>query len=360
MTLATEIKTNIGVFTNPKHDLYVAECEPTVAELAPGPGEVTVHIRASGICGSDIHFQKEGCIGPTMVVRGEHILGHESSGEVIQVHPSVKDFKVGDKVAVEPGVPCQNCDQCMTGHYNGCPDVQFKSTPPVPGFLRRYVKHPARYCYKIDDLTYEEGALLEPMSVALYGIEQSGVKLSDPVLICGAGPIGLMSAILARAAGASPLVITDIDSGRLEYAKKVVPHIRTVLVERGVSPEQVAQKVIAAAGLKPRVCIECTGVESSISVGIYSLEFAGTIHVVGVGKDFQNIPFMHLSVNEITMKFQYRYANTWPKCIRLLKDKLIEVDHLVTHRFNIEDSQRAFETSADVKSGAIKVMILDD
>jgi L-iditol 2-dehydrogenase len=360
MTLATEIKTNIGVFTNPKHELYVAECEPTASDLNPGPGEVTVHIRASGICGSDIHFQKEGCIGPTMVVREEHILGHESSGVVIQIHPSVKDLKVGDRVAVEPGVPCQNCDQCLTGHYNGCSIVQFKSTPPVPGFLRRYVKHPAKYCHKIGDLSFEQGALLEPISVAVAGIEQSGVRLSDPVLICGAGPIGLISAILARAAGAAPLVITDIDIGRLEYAKKVVPHIRTVHVERGMAPEQVAQKVIAVAGLKPRVCIECTGVESSIAVGIYSLDFAGTIHVVGVGKDFQNIPFMHLSVNEITMKFQYRYANTWPKGIRLLNDKIINVDHLVSHRFDLEDSEKAFETAADIKSGAIKVMILDE
>lgn len=360
MTRGTEPTTNIGVFTNPKHQLYVAECEPVSSDLSPGPGEVTVHIRASGICGSDIHFQKEGCIGPTMVVRDEHILGHESSGVVIEVHPSVKDLKVGDRVAVEPGVPCQNCDQCLTGKYNGCREVLFKSTPPVPGLLRRYVKHPARYCHKIGDMSFEEGALLEPISVAMAGIEQSGVRLADPVLICGAGPIGVISAILARAAGAAPLVITDIDQGRLDFAKKVVPHLRTVLVERGLSPEQVAQKVIETAGLKPRVCLECTGVESSIAVGIYSLEFAGTIHIIGVGKDFQNIPFMYLSVNEITMKFQYRYANMWPKGIRLLNDKLINVDMLVTHRFQLEQSKRAFETAADVKSGAIKVMIFDE
>lgn len=354
------IKPNIGVFTNPKHALYVARCEPQVSDLAPGPGEVTVHIRATGICGSDIHFQKEGCIGPTMVVRDEHILGHESSGVIIEVHPSVTNLKVGDRVAVEPGVPCQNCDQCLTGHYNGCPDVLFKSTPPVPGLLRRYVKHPARYCHKIGNMTFEQGALLEPISVAMAGIEQSGLKLSDPVLICGAGPIGVISAILARAAGAAPVVITDIDQGRLNFAKKCVPHLRTILVERGTQPNQVAEKVISVAGLKPRVCIECTGIESSIAAGIYSLEFAGTIHVIGVGKDFQNIPFMHLSVNEITMKLQYRYANTWPKGIRLINDKIINVDNLVTHRFTLEESTKAFETAANVKSGAIKVMILDE
>ncbi|ANB15136.1 L-iditol 2-dehydrogenase SOR1 [Sugiyamaella lignohabitans] len=359
---ATVLKPNIGVFTNPSHGLYIADCEPSTDNLKPGPGEVVVQIKATGICGSDIHFQKEGRIGKTMVVREEHILGHESSGVIIKVHPSVEDqFTVGDRVAVEPGVPCQNCDLCLSGKYNGCPDVQFKSTPPVPGLLRRYLLHPARYCHKIGDMSFENGALLEPISVGIAGIEQSGVKLADPVVICGAGPIGVVSAALARAAGAAPLVITDIDQGRLDFAKKLVPGVRTVLVKRGIEPSVVAEDIIAAAGgIKPRVCIECTGVESSIAAGIYSLQFGGLIHIIGVGHEFQNMPFMHLSVNEITVKLQYRYANTWPKAIRLVNDGLLNLNPLITHRFALEESVKAFETSADISSGAVKVMIFDE
>lgn len=360
MSATTVVKSrpNIGVFTNPKHDLYVAECEPSIEKLTPGPGEVIIQVKCTGICGSDIHFQKHGQIGPTMVVREEHILGHESAGIILAVHPSVKDLKVGDRVAIEPGIPCHTCDECLTGNYNGCPDVAFKSTPPVPGLLRRYLNHPARYCHKIGDMTFENGAMLEPVSVCLQGIDHVGIKLGDPVVICGAGPIGVISAICARAAGAAPIVITDIDQGRLDFSKQLVPHIRTVLVQRGMTPEKVAEKVIEAAGMKPRLCIECTGVESSVTAGIYSLRFKGLIHIIGVGHDFMNLPFMHLSVNEIDVKFQYRYRNTWPRAIRLINEGLINVEPLVTHRFKLEDSVNAFKTVGT--ANAVKVMITDE
>jgi L-iditol 2-dehydrogenase len=352
-------KENRGVFTNPTHNLYVGPCSPSEEELIPGPGQVLVHVRASGICGSDIHFQKEGNIGPTMVVREEHILGHESSGIVLSVHPSVKDLAPGDRVALEPGEPCQNCGQCLGGKYNACPNMRFKSTPPYPGLLRRYVIQMAHWCHKIGTMSFEYGALLEPMSVALMGIDRAGVRLGDAVVVCGAGPIGIVSALCARAAGAEPLVITDIDQSRLDFATKIIPGIRTHLVVRGQSPEEVGKSVISLARMKPRVALECTGVESSVAAGIFSLEFGGIIYIIGVGADYQNLPFMHLSVNEIDIKFQYRYANTWPKAIRLVNSGLVDVSSLVTHRFSLEDSVKAFETASDAKAGALKVMIID-
>jgi L-iditol 2-dehydrogenase len=295
-----------------------------------------------------------------MVVREEHILGHESSGTVLAVHPSVKTLVPGDRVALEASEPCQDCDACLTGKYNACPDMQFKSTPPVPGLLRRYLVQKARWCHKIGDMSFEHGALLEPLCVALAGLDKAGVKLADPVLICGAGPIGLLSAMCARAAGAEPLVITDIDQNRLDFAKSKVPGLRTVLVKRDQTPEEIAETIISAAGMKPRVAIECTGVESSVSAGIFSLQFGGLIHVIGVGRDYQNLPFMFLSVNEIDIRLQYRYANIWPSAIRLVNGGLIDFSSLVTHRYTLEESIKAFETAADIKAGAIKVMILDE
>jgi L-iditol 2-dehydrogenase len=209
-------------------------------------------------------------------------------------------------------------------------------------------------------MSFEEGALLEPISVCLYGIESAGIKLADPVLICGAGPIGLVSAILARAAGAAPIAITDISQSRLDFAKKMVPGIRTILVERGVSAEDVARTAVKAMGVQPRVALECTGVESSLATAIYSVKFSGIVHAIGVGKDFQNIPFMHASVNDINIKFQYRYANTWPKGIRLINEGVINVKPLVTHRFSLEDAKKAFATTSDPTSGSVKVMIFDE
>ncbi|KAA1477514.1 GroES-like protein [Dentipellis sp. KUC8613] len=358
------VKENIGVYTNPEHKLWIAPAAPSIDEIKSGdalaPGEVVVEIKSTGICGSDVHFWHAGCIGP-MIVEDDHILGHESAGQVVAVHPSVTHLKPGDRVAVEPNIPCHACRPCLTGHYNGCESVLFRSTPPVPGLLRRYITHPAVWCHKLPDgLSYEDGALLEPLSVALAAIDRANVRLGDVAVVCGAGPIGLITLLCARAAGAEPIVITDIDQGRLDFARELAGGgVRTLLVQRGQTEAQVADGMRAAlGGLEPDVALECTGVESSIGAAIGAVRFGGTVFVVGVGKNEMRFPFMRLSTREIDLRFQYRYANTWPKAIRLVDSGVLAaVRKLVTHRFDLADAVKAFETSADPKSGAIKVQI---
>ncbi len=294
-----------------------------------------------------------------MVVEGDHILGHESAGEVVSVHPNVKTLKPGDRVAIEPGIPCRTCGPCLTGRYNGCEDDAFRSTPPVPGLLRRYVTHPAIWCHKIPaSMSWEEGALLEPLSVALAGLHRAGVRLGDPVLVAGAGPIGLVALLCCRAAGAEPLAITDIDEERLEFAKTIVPTVRTYTVDLRKQPEDAAAEIVKMMdGIEPAVVVECTGVESSIATAIQCAKFGGKVFVIGVGKNEVKIPFMRLSTREIDLQFQYRYANTWPRAIRLVKSGVIDVKKLVTHRFPLERALEAFQTAANPKSGAIKVQI---
>ncbi|CEN62533.1 Putative Sorbitol dehydrogenase [Aspergillus calidoustus] len=370
MATTTVLEKNIGVFTNPKHDLWIAESKPTVEEVKSGqglrPGEVTVEVRSTGICGSDVHFWHAGCIGP-MIVTGDHILGHESAGQVLAVAPDVTSLKVGDRVAIEPNIICNACEPCLTGRYNGCERVAFLSTPPVDGLLRRYVNHPAIWCHKIGDMSYEDGALLEPLSVSLAAIERSGLRLGDPCLITGAGPIGLITLLSARAAGATPLVITDIDEGRLKFAKELVPEVRTYKVEIGVSAEETAAGIVnvfndgkgdGPDALRPRLALECTGVESSVASAIWSVKFGGKVFVIGVGKNEMKIPFMRLSTQEIDLQYQYRYCNTWPRAIRLVKNGVIDLKKLVTHRYALEDALKAFETAANPKTGAIKVQIM--
>ncbi|CCT62815.1 probable L-arabinitol 4-dehydrogenase [Fusarium fujikuroi IMI 58289] len=332
----TTLKPNIGVYTNPNHDLWVTAAEPSAESVKSGSdlkhGEVSVAIRSTGICGSDVHFWHAGCIGP-MIVEGDHILGHESAGEVIAVHPSVSNLKVGDRVAVEPNIPCGTCEPCLTGRYNGCESVLFLSTPPVPGMLRRYINHPAVWCHKIGNMSFENGALLEPLSVALAGMQRAQVALGDPVLICGAGPIGLITLQCCAAAGASPIV------------------------ER-LSAEDSAKAIVKSfGGIEPSVALECTGVESSIAAAVWSVKFGGKVFIIGVGKNEINIPFMRASVREVDIQLQYRYCNTWPRAIRLVESNVVDLSKLVTHKFKLEDAIKAFETSADAKSGAIKVMI---
>jgi L-iditol 2-dehydrogenase len=305
---------------------------------------------------SDIHFWHHGCIGP-MIVGGDHILGHESAGQVIAVHPSVTNLKVGDRIAIEPNVICNECEPCLTGRYNGCEKVEFLSTPPVPGLLRRYVNHPAIWCHKIGDMTYENGSMLEPLSVALAGMQRAKIQLGDPVLICGAGPIGLITLLCVKAAGACPIVITDIDDGRLKFAKELCPSVITHKVER-MSAEESAKAVVQSfGGIEPAVAIECTGVESSIAAAIWAVKFGGKVFVIGVGRNEISFPFMRCSTREVDLQFQYRYCNTWPRAIRLVENNVIDLTKLVTHRFKLEDALDAFKTAADPKTGAIKVQI---
>ncbi|KAF8433389.1 sorbitol dehydrogenase [Terfezia claveryi] len=361
-------KKNIGVYTDPDHNLYIADANPHHEDITnPSKlkhGEVVVQIRCTGICGSDVHFWHAGCIGP-MIVRDKHILGHESAGEILSVHPSVTHLKPGDKVAIEPNIPCHACQPCLTGRYNGCKSVLFLSTPPVPGLLRRYVTHLAVWCHKLpENMSFEDGALLEPLSVALAAIERSGLKLGDSAVICGAGPIGLFTLLCAKAAGAEPILITDIDQGRLDFAKSLVADkpgtLKTFLVPRRKSPEELATLMNAELNQEPDVALECTGVESSISASIFAVRFGGTVFVVGVGKNEMQFPFMRLSTREVDLKFQYRYCNTWPRAIRLVSSGVLaDIRKLVTHRLGLEEAMEAFKIASDPKSGAIKVQIIN-
>ena len=197
-----------------------------------------------------------------------------TSTRAVSAHlsPSHADLQLGDRVALENGIPCSKptCYYCRTGRYNACPDVVFFSTPPHHGTLRRYHVHPEAWLHRLpDNLSFEEGSLLEPLSVAFAGIDRSGLRLGDPLVICGAGPIGLVTLLAAHAAGAQPIVITDLDEHRLAMARDLVPRVRTVQVAREDTPEVLGSKIVSALGEEAKLVLECTGVESSIHAGIY-------------------------------------------------------------------------------------------
>ena len=159
------------------------------------------------------------------------------------------------------------------------------------------------------DMSFEEGALLEPLAVALAGMQRAGVHLGDSVMVCGAGPIGLMSMLCCESAGASPLVITDIDEKRLQFARELCPRVKTHLVTREQTPEMLAEAVEKLTeGERPQVALECTGVSSSISGAIHSVKFGGKVFVIGVGRDVIDIPFMRLSTQEVSL-----VVSSWKK-----------------------------------------------
>ncbi|KAI9619449.1 hypothetical protein H4Q26_014211 [Puccinia striiformis f. sp. tritici PST-130] len=353
------------------------------------PGQVLLHIRATGICGSDVHFWKHSRVSFIHSEQLSRCGGEDGckarvwcrprvAGEVIGLGEGVTHLKIGDRVAVEAGVPCSKptCEQCRKGKqtFDGLeillPLSLYAVTTPVtddillhsaiPRAPTRFHAHPACWVHKIPDhVSYEEGSLLEPLAVALAGIERAGVKLGDPVLICGAGPIGLVTLLACHAAGACPIAITDLSTARLDFAKRLLPSVTTIQIERGTLERDVAEQVKEAMGCNPRVALECTGFESSIAGAIYSVSFGGKVFVIGVGGDKFTLPFSHMSENEIDLQFQFRYANQYPKAIRLVSSGLIDLKPLVTHRFPLHKAVEAFHTSADITSGSIKVQIID-
>ncbi|KAG6889744.1 hypothetical protein C0992_004262 [Termitomyces sp. T32_za158] len=336
---------NIAAFYNPSHEIHLVE-KP---RPDPGPGQVLVHVRATGICGSDVHFWQHGRIGDSMVVSDECGSGHESAGEVVEVGEGVTEWKA----IVSP------LKLAFLAHSRrAMPAVQEDTTLALMSSSSQLLL--SMWLHRLpDNVSYEEGALCEPLSVALAGIERSGLRLGDPVLICGAGPIGLVSLLSARAAGAEPIIITDLFQSRLDFAKTLIPSVRTVLIQRDSPPKEQAERIKVAAGVPLAVSLECTGVQSSIHTAVYSMKFGGKVFIIGVGKNEQVFPFMHLSANEIDVGFQYRYANQYPKAIRLVNGGLINLKPLVTHKFALEDAVKAFHVAADPSQGAIKVQIVD-
>ncbi|KAI7774005.1 hypothetical protein LA080_009469 [Diaporthe eres] len=340
---------------------------------APGPGEVLLHVKATGICGSDVHFWKTGCIGP-LVFEGDCILGHEAAGVVVRCGDGVTDLKPGDRVAVEPGVPCEKCFLCKLGKYNLCEDVAFSGVYPYHGTLQRYKVHPARWLHKLpDNMSFQDGALLEPLSVILSGLRVAELTLGRGAVICGAGPIGLTALLAARASGAHPLVVTDIEPKRLAFAKELVPSCLTYQIDPSLDARGNARgirKLFGARGgegeegdeyFAPPCVIECTGVESSVCTAAFTVRRGGRVVVVGVGKSIMNnLPFMHLSLSEIDLRFINRYTDTWPAGISCMSGGIIDLKKLVTHVFPLEKAKEGLTLSSDPRNGSIKVHIVDD
>jgi len=346
--MAPSLDENIALVLHKIDDLRL---EP-VPVNEPKDGEVLLEMQSVGICGSDVHYWKRGCIGD-FVVRAPMILGHESSGKVLKVGPNVKDLKEGDRVTVEPGVPCRRCDFCKGGRYNLCADVVFLATPPVHGSIARYHTHAADFCFKLPDhVSYEEGAFCEPLSVGVHACRRAGVSIGAKVLITGAGPIGLVSMLAAKAMGADTVIMTDISQSRLDFAKQMGA---TQVLLADNDAQTTAQRVVETLGSMPNISIECSGAESSIQTTFYATISGGVVVLVGLGRPLASLPIVNAAIREIDIRGVFRYANCYPAALSLIASGRIDVKPLITHRYNINEAVQAFEMA---ESGqAIKVMI---
>jgi len=309
----------------------------------PGPREVLVEISAVGVCGSDVHYYEHGRVG-RHVVRAPLVLGHESAGRVAALGSDVTRHAVGDRVALEPGVPCGRCEQCRAGRYNLCPDVVFLATPPVDGAFAEYVAIHEDFAFALpDSLSDEAGALMEPLSVAIWACRKAGVSAGDRVLVTGAGPIGLLCQQAARAFGATSVEISDVSEPRLELARRTGA-TRTLRAGRDAPAEADA-------------LIECSGHPDALMAGIAAVRPAGTAVVVGMGPgETAELPLALIQNREIWLTGTFRYAGTYPTAIALAAQGRVDLDAIVTGRFPLEQTERALRAGRD-DPGSVKAVV---
>jgi len=309
----------------------------------PGPREVLVEVTAVGVCGSDVHYYEHGRIGP-YVVEAPLVLGHESAGRVVELGEGATRHAVGDRVALEPGVPCGRCRECRAGRYNLCADVRFFATPPVDGAFAEFVAIHEDFAFALPDgLSDEAGALMEPLSVGLWACRKAGVSPGDRVLVTGAGPIGLLAMQCALASGATEVTVSDVNPHRLEIARRTG-----------------ATRTVTAGGDlgQADALIECSGHPQAIGAGIRALRPAGTAVLVGMGPEEEGtLPLSVIQGRELWVTGTFRYAGTYPAAIALAASGRIDVGAIVSGRFGLDEAAAALRAGRDDPE-SVKPMVL--
>lgn len=319
----------------------------------PASGQVLVKIEYNGICGSDVHFFKDGRVGDC-VLQDKFVLGHEVSGTVVELGEGADGLQVGDRVALEPGYSCGKCEFCKTGRYNLCPDVRFFAAPPVSGALQEYVVHPADMCFKLpDNVSTMEGALVEPLSVGLHAAALGSVGLGQSVVILGAGCIGLVTMLAAKARGASNIIVVDLHEKRLEFAREMGAD-HTIHAQS----EDVLKRIHEILGDGPDVVFETAGSPATIAQTAHIVKRGGTIVLVGMSAQSEiHYNFFQIMEKEATIKCVFRYRNLYPTAIAAIAGGRINVKQIVTHEFTLDESNLAFDTVVKDAQNVVKGII---
>lgn len=285
------------------------------------------------------------------------VLGHESSGVISKVGSAVTTLKVGDQVAMEPGIPCRRCDPCKSGKYNLCESMAFAATPPYDGTLAKYYVLPEDFCYKLPgSMTLQEGAVMEPLGVAVHIVKQAGVSPGQSVVVFGAGPVGLLCCAVAKAFGASKIIAVDIQKQRLEFARK---YAATATFEPAKAPAlENAGQIIKDNGLGSGadVVIDASGAEPSIHTGIHLVRPGGTYVQGGMGRSEITFPIMAACTKELNVKGSFRYGSgDYKLAVDLVASGKVNVRELITGVVQFEEAEQAFK---EVKAGkGIKTLI---
>lgn len=315
------------------------------------PDDLLIEIKHVGVCGSDI----SGFISSSGSMPYPVILGHECAGVVVGLGENVKNFCIGDEVAIEPGIPCMKCSYCLTGRYNLCNDMNFMAAPPWElAALQRYIAHPAMMCFKLPNgISTIEGALVEPLAVGMHAVTRAGVTLGKSILILGSGCIGLTTLLACRAHGATNVYIADIFDLRLQKAKElgakeIINSSETDLIER-------IKELTDGEGVD--IVFEAAGNPTTALMTQHLAKKGGKIVIIGNVHGDTPLNLIRLATREIDIIGIFRYLNLYPKSIEAIASGAIDIKSICTDIYSFEDVQRGFDDAYERKMEVVKAVI---
>jgi len=324
--------------------------EPSIVNA----GDVKIRMLVVGVCGSDIHYYVNGKIG-SQVVEYPFPVGHEGAGVVVETGRTVKNLKPGDIIAIEPAMPCGECDQCLSGRPNTCRKLRFLGCPgQAEGCLKEYIVMPEKSCFLLTGgLKADHGVLSEPLAIGVYSAERSVPLAGKKVGILGFGPIGMSVMLAAKAYGAEKIYVTDKIEARLAIAKK--EGAASVFNPLKIDIEKT---ILEAEPLGLDVVFECCGEQVAFDQGIDILKPGSTLMVVGIPEfDRWSMSVDKTRRREITVRFVRRQADCTGKVLEMMKSSQIDISRMITHRFPFNKTRDAFDLVAAYGDGVMKAMI---
>ncbi len=331
------------------HDLRIEDHSPET----PGPGQLGLRLATGGVCGSDLHYYNHGGFG-TVRLKEPMILGHEVSAYVDAIGPGVIGFTRGQLVAVSPSRPCGACRYCLEGLPNQCLNMRFYGSampfPHIQGAFREYLVADASQCVDATGLSAGEAAMGEPLAVTLHATTRAGGMLGKRVLVTGCGPIGVLSILSARRAGAAEIVAVDLSDFTLALAAKVGADR---VINTAKDPEALARYNADKGHFD--VLYECSGAAPALASGIAALRPRGVILQLGLGGDM-TVPVQAITAKELELRGSFRFHPEFAVGVRLMQQGLIDVKPLITHTIPLSAAEDAFKLASD-RSQAMKAQI---
>ncbi|TAL94713.1 MAG: NAD(P)-dependent alcohol dehydrogenase [Paraburkholderia sp.] len=321
--------------------------------MTVGPRDVKIRIHTVGVCGSDVHYFTHGRIGPFKVEK-PMVLGHEASGTIVEAGGEVSHLKVGDRVCMEPGVPQLDSPATMRGLYNLDPAVRFWATPPVHGCLTPYVVHPAAFTYRLpDNVSFAEGAIVEPLSIGLQAAKKAAMKPGDVAVVIGAGTIGAMTTLAALAGGASRVILADVVKEKLRH---FAGNPAVVTVHAGEqSLVDVVRQVTQDWGAD--VVFEASGNANVFETLLDLVCPGGCAVLVGMPPGPVALDVVAMQAKEVRLESVFRYANIFPRALALISSGMIDVNPFISRKFAFSQGVKAFEEAAAGHPEDVKIQI---